>query len=370
MSLSVSERDGVYHATVGLGTMRRLTRMGGLSMIHHKSFVIRCIACGLGWVGLLSALGAAAARTEAQSLPSEDLEERIRARLSTLEARASVYAQHVPTGREIAINADEAMNTASVIKIPIMVLAYRDAEAGRLDLDERREVTPDDYRLGSGLIQTFTPGLQPTLRDLVRQMIVTSDNIGTDIALGRVGLARVNGLLAQLGYQQTRLNMTTADLFRRLFVLADPKYSTLTDRELYELGVPPVPPDELPRLLEQLARDPADWLGQSTAREISRLLLQLLGGELASAAATEEMLDVLRGQFYDSRLPRFIKEQATVAHKTGEIPPYVLNDVGIIFHEGGPTVVSVFVNENQGTVLQVEETIGRIAEDLLRAWGP
>ena len=103
---------------------------------------------------------------------------------------------------------------------------------------------------------------------------------------------------------------------------------------------------------------------------MSRLLLQLLGGELASAVPTEEMLDILRGQFYDSRLPRFIKEQATVAHKTGEIPPYVLNDTGIIFHEGGPTVVTVFVNQNQGTVLKVEETIGRIAEDLVRAWGP
>jgi beta-lactamase class A len=349
--------------------MRRLTRMGGLSMIHHKSCFIRCIACCLGWVGLLSVLGVAGARTEAQSLLSENLEGRIRARLSTLDARVGVYAQHVPTGREVAINADEAMNTASVIKIPILILAYRDAEAGRLDLDERREVTPDDYRRGTGLIQTFAPGLQPTLRDLVRQMIVTSDNIGTDIALGRVGLARVNALLARLGYRQTRINHTTAELSRRLFVLADPKYRTFTDRELYELGVPPVPPDELQRLVEQWARDPANWLGRSTAREMSRLLLQLLGGKLASAAATEEMLDVLRGQFYDSRLPRFIKEQATVAHKTGDIPPYVLNDVGIIFHEGGPTVVSVFVNENQGTVLEVEETIGRIAEDLIRAWG-
>ena len=103
---------------------------------------------------------------------------------------------------------------------------------------------------------------------------------------------------------------------------------------------------------------------------MSRLLRQLLGGELASAAPTEEMLDILRGQFYDSRLPRFIKEQVmVVAHKTGEILPYVLNDAGIIFHEGGPTVVTVFVNENQGTVLQVEETIGRIAEDLVSAWG-
>ena len=340
-------------------------------MRHHKSFLILLIAFCPGWVGLLSVLGATAPRTGAQFLPSEELEGLIRSRLSTLDARVSVYAQHVPTGREVAINADEAMNTASVIKIPIMILAYRDAAAGRLDLDERREVTLDDYRRGSGLLQTFTPGLQPTLRDLVVQMIVTSDNIGTDIALGRVGLARVNALLAQLGYQQTRINHTTAELSRRIFVLADPKYSTFTDRELYELGVPPVPPDELQRLVEQIVQDPADWLGQSTAREISRLLLQLLGGELASAAATEEMLDILRGQFYDSRLPRFIKEQATVAvaHKTGEIPPYVLNDAGIIFHEGGPTVVTVFVNENQGTVLQVEETIGRIAEDLVSAWG-
>jgi beta-lactamase class A len=275
----------------------------------------------------------------------------------------------MPTGRHVAINADEAINTASVIKIPIMILAYRDAEAGLLDLDERREVTLDDYRRGSGLIQTFTPGLQPTIRDLVRQMIVTSDNIGTDIALARVGLARVNAMLAQLGYQQTRINHTTADLSRRIFVLADPKYSTFTDRELYELGVPPVPPGELQRIVERVARDPADWLGRSTAREMSRLLLQLLGGELASAATTEEMLDVLRGQFYDSRLPRFIKEQATVAHKTGEIPPYVLNDTGIIFHEGGPTVVTVFVNQNQGTILQVEETIGWIAKDLASTWG-
>jgi len=92
-------------------------------------------------------------------------------------------------------------------------------------------------------------------------------------------------------------------------------------------------------------------------------------GELASAATTEKMLDVLRGQFYDSRLPRFIKEQAQVAHKAGEGPPYVLNDAGIIFHEGGPTVVTVFVNQNKGTVLEVEEVIGQIAKDLVSAWG-
>jgi len=329
----------------------------------------RFSAVSLGLVGLLLVLTAAAPRTEDRLPSSRPLERLIRHRLSALDARVGLHALHVPTGRQVAVNADEPMNTASVIKIPIMILAYRDAEAGLLHLDERYEVTLDNYRRGSGLIQTFTPGLRPTIRDLVRQMIVTSDNIGTDIALGRVGLMRVNEMLTQFGYQQTRINKSTGDLVRRVFVLADPKYSTFTDRELYELGLPPIPEDELQQILERVAREPAEWLGQSTAREMSRLLLQLLRGELASAATTEEMLDILRGQFYDSRLPRFIKEQVLVAHKTGEAPPYVINDAGIIFHEGGPTVVTVFVNQNQETVLQVEEVIGRIAKDLVSAWG-
>src|SRR5215468_1677457 len=291
----------------------------------------RFSAVSLGLVGLLSVLTAAAPRTEARFPSSGPLERLIRHRLAALNAQVGFHALNVPTGRQVAVNADEPMNTASVIKIPIMILAYRDAEAGLLPLDERYEVTLDNYRRGSGLIQTFTPGLQPTIRDLVRQMIVTSDNIGTDIALGQVGLTRVNAMLTQLGYQQMRINKTTGDLSRRLFVLVDPKYSTFTDRELYELGGPPVSDDELQHLVERIARDPAEWLGQSTAREMSRLLLQLLKGELASAATTAAMLEVLRGQFYDSRLPRFIKEQALVAHKAGEIPPYVLNDAGLIF---------------------------------------
>ena len=293
--------------------------------------------------------------------------ELISARLAKLKARVSVYAEHVPTRRQVAINADEPMNTASVIKVPSMILAYRDAEAGRLDLDARREVTPDDYRIGTGILRAFAPGLRPTLRDLVRQMIVTSDNIATAIALGLVGLARVNALLAQLGYQQTRINMTAAELTRRIFVLADSQYDTASDRRLYELGLPSVSPEQRVRVFERMIGDPADWLGQSTAREMSRLLLQLFRGELASPAGTKEMLGVLGGQFYDSRLPRFIKDQAAVAHKTGEFPSTV-NDVGIIDHDGGPTVVSVFVNRSQEAELTVDEAIGHIARDLITAW--
>ena len=56
-------------------------------------------------------------------------------------------------------------------------------EAGQLDLDARYRVRPEDLRRGSGILRTFTPGMEPTYLDLITQMIVTSDNSATDIMI-------------------------------------------------------------------------------------------------------------------------------------------------------------------------------------------
>lgn len=295
------------------------------------------------------------------------LGERLEALLDALPAKSSLHAKHLPSGREVAVRADEPMNTLSVIKIPILALAYRDAEAGRLDLDERYTVRAEDRRRGSGLLQTFAPGLEPTMRDLVAQMIVTSDNTATDILIHRLGLERVNEMLEELGYERTRLLATTGDLFRRVWELQDPANESLTDAEVYERGFP----DDAGAAERSFAFEgnPDEWLGRSTAREMSRLLEQIHAAELASAESSEDMVAILGRQFYRSRLPRFLRFRGvSVAHKTGDWTPIAGNDVGILFYEGGPTVVSVFVNQNRGDFIGLEEAIGRIAETLVEEW--
>ncbi|MBI4540855.1 MAG: serine hydrolase [Gemmatimonadetes bacterium] len=292
------------------------------------------------------------------------LEDQVRSWVDALDAKTSVYAKHLPTGREIAIRADEPMNTLSVIKLPVMVLAYRDAEAGILDLNERYVVAPEDMRRGSGVLQHFAPGLQPTYRDIITEMIITSDNSATDIMIKRVGLERVNEMLAALGYRETRLKSTTGGRFRRVLEFADPAAASLSDREVFERGSPADPAAR-----ERFVRDSAEWLGRSTAREMSRLLEQLHNGELASPEHTSEMIDILKRQVSSSRLPQRIRFQDVVlAHKTGDWAPYSGSDVGILYYEGGPTVVSVFTNENRGDFVELEAAIGRIAEDLVKAW--
>lgn len=315
--------------------------------------------------------GSAAASTATPAPPGLDsvaLVAAIRGILDSLPAQTALHAKHLATGREITIRADVPMNTASVIKIPVMILAYRDVEAaGALILEARHLIGPDDLRRGSGLLQTFEIGLNPTWRDLITQMIVTSDNTATDILIAKVGRDRVNRMLDSLGYKHTILQMTTGRLFRAVWESADTTFAALSDREVFERGFPT--DSGAPRRMAGLVADQRWWLGRMTAREASRLLEQLERGELAGRRATEEMRGILRRQFYASRLPARIRGRAPIGHKTGDWPPYLANDVGIIYAPSGPIVISAFATENRGRYADLEMAIGRIAELILDAWG-
>ncbi|MEC7808141.1 MAG: serine hydrolase, partial [Gemmatimonadota bacterium] len=286
---------------------------------------------------------------------SGDLASRIEASLNSLNAKTSFYAKHLPSGREIAIRADEPMNALSVIKIPIMVLAYRDADAGTLELDERYQIQPEDMRRGSGLLQSFSPGIEPTYRDIITQMIITSDNTATDVVIRRLGLERVNTMLAEMGFDQTRLRATTGELFRAVLELAAPGNASLSDRDVFESGFPSDPEAAVRSF--GFEGDSTQWLGRITAREISHMLEAIEENELASPESSDEMIGILRRQFYSSRLPQQLRGRASIAHKTGDWPPHAGNDVGILYYEGGPTVVAVFTNQNQGDFFELEAAL-------------
>ncbi|HEV8496280.1 MAG TPA: serine hydrolase [Gemmatimonadaceae bacterium] len=330
-----------------------------------------CVAASLlAIVGCASAKPGTAPAT-APVTSAANLDATIRGRLDSLPAHSTFYAKQLSTGREVAIRADDPMNTASVIKIPVMILAFRDADAGRLNLDERYTIRPEDLRRGTGLLQGFAVGLQPTLRDLITQMIITSDNTATDIMIAKVGLARVNHLLDSLGYRETRLRTTVGQAFRGLWELADPKNASMTDREVFERGSPS--DSGAARRNHDFVLDSAKWLGRTTAREIAHLLEQLELGQLASAKSTTEMRRILRQQVYTSRLPQRVRFRVGMGHKTGDWPPLLGNDVGIMYAPppSGPIVMAVFTNDNTGSFFDLEATEGRVAEDVLNAWsGP
>ena len=303
----------------------------------------------------LAALGTAPAQQPARP----GLQRLLEAELARFPGRAGIWVRHLPLGEEAAVRADDTFNSASVIKLPVLVLAFQMADRGELSLAERITINAADFRGGSGILRYNDPGLQPTLRDVLLQMVITSDNTATDIAIDKVGgVDKVNAWLRQNGYADAlKLNMTTGDLFAHYNALpqgANRNEKTNADRS-YWLGE--ITPRATGRLLEAIqrcsdGRAPAPGAAASPAAPAPAI---------ASQKSCADMMRMMRAQQAGSRrLPHFVN--VPVAHKTGDFPPVLANDVGIIFARSGPIVVAFCGNAIEGPYGEAEDRIGRIAQ--------
>jgi beta-lactamase class A len=257
--------------------------------------------------------------------------------------KAGIWVKHLTTGESAGVRDTEMFNSASVIKIPVLVLAFQMADQGALNLDERVTLRKDDLRGGSGIFRHHDIGLQPTWRDVLLQMVITSDNTATDLAIAKVGgVARVNAWLKEQGYAEgQRLTQTTGELFAKYNALAP-----TDDRNARTNG------------------DRSYWLGEITPRGIGVMLEAIEHKTIASAAACEAMLRMMRAQQAGARrLNHFLT--VPVAHKTGDFPPVLANDVGIIYARSGPIVVSFLGNAITGNYGEAEDRMGRFAAQLV-----
>ena len=262
---------------------------------------------------------------------------------SEFPGRAGIWVKHLTTGETAGVSDSEIFNSASVIKIAVLVRAFQMADRGELKLDERITIRKEDIRGGSGIFRYHDEGLQPTLRDVLLQMVITSDNTATDLAIAKVGgVARVNAWLQEAGYADGhRLTQTTGELFAKYNALKlsdDRNAKTNADR--------------------------AYWLGEISPKSVGLMLEAIEKKTIASAAACTDMLRMLRAQQAGQRrLNHYLT--VAVAHKTGDFPPVLANDVGIIDARSGPIVVTYLGNAITGNYGEAEDRIARFAQQLV-----
>jgi beta-lactamase class A len=261
---------------------------------------------------------------------------------TSVNATWGIYIKSLDTGEEVALNADQQMDTMSVIKIPLMVEVFEQAKAGRFSLSDRYTLAREDLLPGTGILRSLQPGAVLTVRDLVTLMIIVSDNTATDVLYRMVGGPdAVNRRMAALGLTKTR----AVDYARAWFAALDAE----RDRAKFH-------------------REGKHPFGLSTPREIGWLLERLERGTLVDKAASDEMLQILRGQIYRTRIPRFLTGFA-IPHKTGDFLPYIGNDVGVLESPGATVVVSIFTANHFGQGWMLEEAIGRVAAEVAAYFG-
>ena len=209
---------------------------------------------------------------------------------SEFPGKAGIWVKHLTTGETAGVRDGEIFNSASVIKIPVLVLAFQMAERGELKLDERITIRKEDIRGGSGIFRYHDEGLQPTFRDVLLQMIITSDNTATDLSIAKVGgVARVNAWLKQAGYADG--HKLHADHRRAV-------------REIQRARAGRRPQREDQR------RSQRTGSARSRPRSVGLMLEAIEKKTIASAASCEAMLRMLRAQQAGAAAPQSLSVRA------------------------------------------------------------
>ena len=117
-------------------------------------------------------------------------------------------------------------------------------------------------------------------------------------------------------------------------------------------------------LNRQVSDEPSTWLGQITARGVGRMLAAIEQCTILSKPSCAEMTRAFRRQQSGARrLPHFL--DVAVGHKTGDFPPMLANDVGVIYSRSGPIVVSFLTNSIREPYAELEDRMGRTARGIV-----
>ena len=282
------------------------------------------------------------------------LERQLAALAEAHHGRVAVFARQLNTGRVVAINADQPVQTASVIKLAILFEAMEQVRTGKAQWDDRLTLARGDGVSGSGVLAFFDAPLTLTLKDVLTMMVIVSDNTATNLAIDRIGLDAVNARMAWMGLKDTHLY-----------------------KKVFKPPSGPMPADQ-----------PKFGLGKTTAREMAIVMERIGRCQLGSPGQAQQAgdpaicqiaLTMLRNQFYRDTIPRYLEKLdasetgSAIASKTGSLDA-VRNDVAIVAGKTGPMVISIFTYENKDKSWTADNegelTIGKMARAIVDAWSP
>lgn len=242
------------------------------------------------------------------------LSERLMPLIEAHRGRAAVAVKHLKTGEQFAYHEHEVMPTASLIKFPVLIELYRQAEAGKIDMQKTLTLKEDDKRPGSGILTPhFTAGTTFSLRDAARLMIAFSDNTATNLVIDEIGLPATTETMKQLGCPNTQLH-------NKVFMGSQ---TSIAPERSKKYG-----------------------LGSTTAAEMLKLFESLNKQEVVSQMASTQMLEHLKACQERDKFPRFLPPGTVVAFKGGSV-----NDArtaaGLIESPSGAIAVCVLTTENE-----------------------
>lgn len=265
------------------------------------------------------------------------------AALAAIEARAGgrlgVHVLDSADGREAGHRADERFGLCSTFKLLLAAVILREADAGRLALDEVLAYGREDLVAHSPVTEAHLAAGGMAIDALAQATQTTSDNLAANLLMKRLGgPAALTAKLREIGDSTTRLDRWEPEMNR-------------------------VPPGEV--------RD------TSTPRALTATVARIFGDELLSPAARQRLREWTIATTTGTRRLRAGLPPGWIAGDktgTGYSPgmPNKTNDIAIVWREDrAPLVVAAYYEspgyfdrvrtEDEGVLAQVGKVVANWA---------
>lgn len=206
-----------------------------------------------------------------------------------------IVVRNLDNGETYKFNEHVVYDTASLYKLWVMAVVYRQIQEGKLkestilsgnivDLNNMFGIADESAELNEG-------SLTITVSDALTKMITISDNYSALLLTQKIGVNSITEYLKENGFFETVIGRNT---------------NTPT----------------------------------TTPYDVSLFFEKLYKGELANQEDTGKMLTLLKAQQRNTKIPKLLPSDTVVAHKTGELDEYS-HDAGLVLNSNGNFIIVI-----------------------------
>lgn len=239
------------------------------------------------------------------------LDNQVKPLINSFKGKVSLFAKNLDTGETYSFNADERVRTASTIKIAVMIEAFARVTEGKVKWTDEVVLTKEKKVSGSGILNELSDNLHLTFRDAVNLMMMLSDNTATNLVLDVLTTDAVNARMESLGFKNIKIM-----------------------RKVGSGG-------------ESMAgKDPENkkyGLGMATPREMVLVMEKLDRGEIISAAASKEMIELMKNEQARYAIGRDLWD-IPLASKYGALD-HLRSSIGILYTKNGRIAMAISCDE-------------------------
>lgn len=204
-----------------------------------------------------------------------------------------IFLQDSRSGAWLGMNEKTGFVPASLLKVPVMMAILKKFERGEIKMTDEVELLPGDLESTFGDLYKSGAGTKLTIWDLIKKMILDSDNTAKNALRRKLTDEELNAIFAHVG-------------------IPNPYHNSNTDDQII------------------------------TPRDYTRIFKSLYFSTFLPPELSQKALDLTTDTEEESLISAGVPPQIQVAHKFGERADGV-SDCGIVYHPGSPYFLCIMV---------------------------